>query len=94
MDEDLKRAVKSWSPPEPSADFDDAMMARFRSRRSWISRWLRAKVAVPVPVLAVSLLALIAAAAFVWQRSRVPEAPGWQPVAEPKLRVIRAEVQP
>lgn len=91
MDEDLKRIVKNWAPPPPGPDFDPSMLRRFHASRPLWTRFLHARVEVPVPILAVSFLALLLAALFAWPR-RAPEAPGWQPVAEPRLRVIKAEV--
>jgi hypothetical protein len=90
MDEDLNDLVKRWLPPAPRAGFEEAMLARFRRQTRW-RRMLRARVAIPIPLLAASVLVFTLMTLFAWTLwRRTPELPGWEPVREPQLRVIRA----
>lgn len=92
MDEDVREAIKKWRAPQPDPDFDRNMIGRFRRRRQpWWKRLARTRVSVPVPVLAASLALFTLAVPFWTRGDRTPNLSAWEPVAGPKLRVIRAE---
>lgn len=92
MDEDLRRLVKQWSAPAPSENFDERMLTAYRRRSAWWRQWWKARVEVPVPVLAASLL--LVTFLGVWLATTRSEKKvlhsGWEPVARPALRVIRS----
>ena len=97
IDPELQRLVRRWSPPPPSPDLDDRMMARFRSTRGWrggLRRFLHARLSVPVPLLAAGLLVAVC---LLLVSLRNPGNPGgrmagFEPVAAPQWTVVRAEV--
>lgn len=92
MDEDIRKLVKQWTAPAPGAGFDAAMLEQFRQRRPAWRRILGARVQVPVSVLAASLVLAGIVLVLAWPSSQRPEREGgWEPVAQPSLRVIRAE---
>ena len=97
IDPELQRLVRRWSPPPPSPDLDDRMMARFRSTRGWrggLRRFLRARLSVPVPLVAAGLLvALCLLLMSLWNPvSPAARMAGFEPVAAPQWTVVRAEV--
>jgi hypothetical protein len=97
IDPDLQRFIRRWSPPAPSADFDERMYSRFRRARGWRSKWRRfsaARVSVPVPVLTAGLLLVICLFLFSMRRRNGPREHmgGFEPVSLPQITVVRAEV--
>ena len=97
IDPELQRLVRRWSPPPPSPDLDDRMMARFRSARGWrggLRRLLHARLSVPLPLVAAGLLVAVC---LLLMSLRNPGSPGarmagFEPVASPQWTVVRAEV--
>ncbi len=97
FDPEWHRFIQRWSPPAPRADLDCRMLSRYRSARGWRAKWnrfARARLAVPVPLLAAMLL--VAAGLFFFSRSLARSQTrmgGFEPVAYPQLIVIRAETE-
>jgi hypothetical protein len=102
----LRKVLREWAAPEPSAALDARVRAGFRAARApslWRRLWT-ARVSVPVPVLAAVLLVL-AMAWLVEFRPAVPQAPvtrapgvvtrleatGFQPLPDGVARVIPVE---
>jgi hypothetical protein len=98
-DPELDRLIRRWSPPSPSAEFDRRMLARFRSARGRRFRWrsfLEARLSVPMPLVAATLLVAVCLLVF---SSRTTGGPrermaGFEPVASPRMTITRAEVTP
>jgi hypothetical protein len=88
MDEDVKSFVKRWRAPSASAGMDGRMKAAFRVRFPWWRRWWSVRVEVPAPALAAFLVLLVVFGLWAIE-TRKHARPGWEPVAEPTLRVIR-----
>lgn len=100
----LRSVLREWKAPEPSEALDERVRGAFRVLRApslW-ARFLRARVSVPVPVLAAVVL-LIAVAWLVEFRPATPvprqpgvvtrlEATGFQPV--PNGVALVEEVKP
>jgi hypothetical protein len=101
-DPELRRLIRQWTPPEPTADLDNRMIRRYRNsdsarRGGWRAIWrrfLHARLSVPVPALAALLLI---AGCLTLLSLRKPDGPrqrmdGFEPVAFPQIDVTRAEV--
>jgi|HubBroStandDraft_1064217.scaffolds.fasta_scaffold167306_2 hypothetical protein len=102
-DPELQRLIRQWTPPEPSAQLDSRMIRRYRTSDSvtraggWRAIWrrfLRARLSVPMPAVAVLLLI---AGCLVLLSLRKADGPrqrmdGFEPVALPQINVTRAEV--
>ena len=98
----LDPVLHEWQAPEPPAAMDARALAAFRTAHHpspW-NRFLRARVSVPVPVLA-ALMLIVAALLlqFRWGEPRPPlpqipgyvtriEASGFQPLREGAVRVV------
>jgi hypothetical protein len=98
-DPELKDLIRRWSPPSPSPDFDRRMLARFRSARGWRFRWrsfLEARLSVPIPLVAATLLVAACLLVFSSGKTGGPGArlAGFEPVASPQMAITRAEVTP
>jgi hypothetical protein len=91
MDEDLTRLIKSWRAPSPGTDFDRRMLSAFRGRAPWWQRWWTMRIEVPLPALAAALVVVLFLGILLVRGrfDRPIQAGGWQPVAEPTLKVIR-----
>jgi hypothetical protein len=91
MDEDLTRLIKSWRAPSPSTGFDRRMVSVFRGRARWWQRWWAVRIEVPLPALAAVLVVVLFLGTLLVRGrfDRPAQAGGWQPVAEPTLKVIR-----
>ena len=95
-DPELQSLIRRWTPPPASANLNGQMMSRYRRMRGSSGLWrrfLHARLSVPVPALA-ALLLLIACFILLSLRSvQRPGGPmdGFEPVANPKLIVERAE---
>ena len=98
-DPELKGLIRRWSPPSPSADFDRRMLARFRSARGWHFRWrsfLEARLSVPMPLVAATLLVAACLLVFSSRKTGGPleRMAGFEPVASPRITITRAEIIP
>lgn len=97
-DPELQSLIRRWSAPAPSAEFDRRMMSRYRKGRGWRATWrrfLRARLSVPVPAVA---LVVLATGCLLLLTLRRPDGPrvhmdGFEPVASPQMIVTRAEVR-
>jgi hypothetical protein len=98
-DRELQNLIHRWTPPVPSGDLDRRMLERYRGRRGWRGMWTRfihARLSVPVPALAVGAALLVIVWFAVLSRSaggRTDPMAGFEPVANPQLIVERAEVR-
>lgn len=95
IDPDLQRSIRRWSPPAPSADFDERMYSRFRRAHGWryrLRRLAAARLSVPLPVLTAVLLVFICLFLFSMRRRNGPRERmgGFEPVASPRITVARA----
>jgi hypothetical protein len=71
----LRALLREWKAPEPSEALDERVRAGFRTVRApspWARFW-RARVSVPVPVLAA--VALLVAVAYLVEFRPTPPAP-------------------
>jgi hypothetical protein len=75
----LRTVLREWKAPEPSAALDERVRAGFRPARApsiW-TQFLRARVSVPVPVLAAAMLLI--AVVYLVEFRPAPPAPPRQP---------------
>ena len=98
-DPELKGLIRRWSPPSPSADFDRRMLARFRGARGWRFLWrnfLEARLSLPIPLVAATLLVAACLLVFSSRKTGGPRErmAGFEPVASPQMTITRAEVTP
>jgi hypothetical protein len=96
-DLELQSLIRRWSAPAPSSDLDRRMMTRYRSVRGWHAKWrrfLRARLSVPIPLIAAVLLLAGCLLLPFFQKPNGPgeRMAGFEPVASPQLIVTRAEV--
>jgi hypothetical protein len=71
----LRAVLREWKTPEPSPALDERVRAGFRAARApsvW-ARFLRARISVPVPVLAAAML--LVAVAWLVEFRPTPSAP-------------------
>ena len=75
----LQAVLREWKTPEPSESLDERVRAGFRAARApspW-SRFLGARISVPVPVLAAAMLLI--AVAYLVEFRPTPSVPRRQP---------------
>jgi hypothetical protein len=88
----LRKILREWEAPPPSAELDDRVHAAFRAnaRPFWRRVW-HARISLPVPVLAAILL--IAAVLALLSRTAPPSRPQPQD-SRLATRLGSAELQP
>ena len=95
-DQELRDLIHRWSPPQQTAGLDSRMLARYRRSQGWRAHWKRfrnARLSVPLPwaagfAIAAGLL-LLYLRSVDNPRDRLA---GFEPVATPRMTVVRAEV--
>jgi uncharacterized membrane protein YdfJ with MMPL/SSD domain len=103
QDDDLDRALDTWSAPSPPAGIEAkalaAYRAEFREARGWRGL-VSMRVAIPLPVLVVALLGIVSLSIMVFRLEAGRSAPaavesnspwgGLQPVSELRPVILRS----
>jgi hypothetical protein len=89
-DEELKEILREWPAPPAPAHLE----ARIFAAPAWWRWLLTGSIRIPVPALALALLAL--AAVFFFNRKPAPPTglADFQPVKQLNVRVIRSNYEP
>ncbi|HWC95559.1 MAG TPA: hypothetical protein VG456_02385 [Candidatus Sulfopaludibacter sp.] len=107
-DDPLRPLLREWQAPEPGADMDERIRSRWQAARAdrdkpaQMRHWWRARVSIPVPVLAAAILIILAL--LVELRPAPPPvtsnpgyltrlgAAGFQPLPDGAARLLPGEV--